>query len=93
MQRRDPIELNFEGLEWNKPKDRPQEVDGGNGAICLVIMFTSRVMAFKMSEMAIFLFFPDNIKKLVTVWAISLSKRGRSHQFLAEDGMFNRPWT
>ena len=56
-------------------------------------MFTSRVMAFKMSEMAIFLFFPDNIKKLVTVWAISLSKRGRSHQFLAEDGMFNRPWT
>ena len=31
-----------------------ERVDEKNGVICLVIMFTSRVMAFEMSEMAIF---------------------------------------
>ena len=41
-------------------------------------MFTSKV------------FSPDNSKKLVTVWAISLCTLGRSHQVLAEKGMFNR---
>ena len=46
--------------------------------MCLVIMFTSRV------------FSPDNSKKLVTVWEISLCTSGRSHRVLAENDMFNR---
>ena len=48
-----PIELNFEGLEMNQTKrQRAERVDEKNGVICLVIMFTSRVLAFKMSKMA-----------------------------------------
>ena len=57
---RDPMELNFEGLEmqkWNIPTDRAQRVDGKNGVICLVIMFTPQVMVIKMSKMAHFLYF------------------------------------
>ena len=49
---RDPMELNFEGFEmqkWNIPTDSAQRVDGKNGVICLVIMFTTRVMVIKMS--------------------------------------------
>ena len=72
-----PLNWILKALKWNKPKDRAQRVDEENGVICLAIMFTSRVMAFKMSEMAIF-FSPDNSKILVTSWAISLSTRGRS---------------
>ena len=64
-------------------------MNGKNGVICPVIMFTSRVMAFKMSEIAN-LFSPDNSRKLVTVWAISLCTHGRSNRVLAENGMFNR---
>ena len=59
------------------------------GVICLFIMFASRVMTFKMSEMAnYFYFLLITPKKLVTVWAISLKTRGRSHRVLAENGMF-----
>ena len=57
MHRGDPIELNCEGLKLKKSKDRVQRVDEKNGIICLVIMFTSRVMASKMSEMANFIYF------------------------------------
>ena len=38
------MELNFEGLQMQKlntQADRAQRVDGKNGVICLVIMFTS----------------------------------------------------
>ena len=49
--RGDSIELNLE------PKDRAQRVDEENGVICLVIMFTSRVMAFKMLEIDNFIYF------------------------------------
>ena len=61
MQREDPKELNFEGLEkqkWNKQTDRTQRVDEKNGVICLVIMFAPGVMVIKMSKMAHFLYFP-----------------------------------
>ena len=48
-------------------------------------MFTSRVMTYKMSEMANFFHFLLIIaKKLVTVWAISLSISGRSHRIFSE---------
>ena len=33
------------------PTDRAQKVQEKNGFICLVIMFTPRVMVFKMSKM------------------------------------------
>ena len=36
---------------------RAQRVDEKNGIICLVIMFTPRVMVFKMSEITNFLYF------------------------------------
>ena len=65
-----------------------------NEVICLVIRFTSRVMVFKMSEIAnFFVFSADNSKKLVTIWAIYLSAPERSHQVLSENGMVNRLWT
>ena len=51
MQRGDPVELNFEGLEmqkWNKPTHRTQRVDDKNGVICLVIMFIPKVVVIKM---------------------------------------------
>ena len=40
MQKEDPIEVSFEGLEmqkWNIPTDRVQGVDEKNVIICLVI--------------------------------------------------------
>ena len=37
--------------------DSAQRVDEKNGAICLVIIFTPRVMVIKMSKMAHFLYF------------------------------------
>ena len=61
------MELNFEGLEmqkWNIPTDRTQKADEKNGVICLVIMFTPRVMVIKMSKWLIFVFSADDSKKL-----------------------------
>ena len=78
------MELNFEGLEmqkWNTPTDRAQRVHGKNGVVCLVIMFTSRVMVIKMLNIAYFLYFLlmpaqishslDNI--LMCIWKILFS--------------------
>ena len=60
MQRGDPMELNFKGIEMqnlNIPTDRVQRVDENNGVICLVLMFTSRFIAIKKSKVAHFLYF------------------------------------
>ena len=81
---RDPMELNFEGLEmqkWNTPTDRAQRVHGKNGVVCLVIMFTSRVMVIKMLNIAYFLYFllmPAQISHslnniLMCIWKILFS--------------------
>ena len=57
------MELNFEGLlnfeiqKLNVPTDRAQSVAEKNGVICLVVMFTFRVMVMKMSKMVQFLYF------------------------------------
>ena len=54
------MELNFKGFEMqnlNILADRVQRVDENNGIICLVIMFTSRFIAIKMSKVAHFLYF------------------------------------
>ena len=57
------MELNFEGLlnlemqKLNVKTDRGQVVAEKNGVICLVVMFTLRVMAMKMSKMFQLLYF------------------------------------
>ena len=59
MQGGDLMKLNLDGLEtqkWNSATDRPQRVVDENGIICLVIMFTPRIMVIKMLEMAHFLY-------------------------------------
>ena len=100
-----PTELNFEGLEMqnqNIPTDRAQKLDGKNGTICLVIMFTPRDMGIKMSKMANFLCFllmtgknqlqfglfsADDSKKSVTIWAKYLSISKRFYLGLSENVM------
>ena len=66
------MELNFESLEmqkWNIPTNRAQRAGEQNGAICLVIKFTSRVMVIKMSKTAHFLhFFAEKQRQTVTIW-------------------------
>ena len=50
----------FEGIEIQKsniPMDITHRIDGKNGAICVVIMFTPRVKVIKMLKMAHFLSF------------------------------------
>ena len=57
------MELNFEGLlnlemqKLNVKTDRGQLVAEKNGVICLVVLFTVRVMAMKMSKMFQLLYF------------------------------------
>ena len=69
MQRRNHMELNFEGLEkqkWNIPTDRARRVVKKSGVICLVIMFTPGAMVIKMSKMAhFFVFSVDDSKDLI----------------------------
>ena len=68
----DPKDLDFEGLEMQKRNiaiDRAQTIDEKNGVICLVVMYTPRVMVIKMSKMTHFLFSVDDNKKSVTVCA------------------------
>ena len=61
------MELNFEGLEmqdWNIPTDRAQRLDEKNGVICLVIMFTYRVLVIKnVKNGPFFMFSADDSKK------------------------------
>ena len=66
MQRRDPMELNFEGLEmqkWNIPTDIIQRVDEKDGVICLVIIFTPRVIVIVRNSLYL-VFSADDSKKL-----------------------------
>ena len=45
-------------------------MDGKDGVICLVMMFTPQVMVIKMSKVAhFFVFSTDTSKKSVIVWA------------------------
>ena len=75
-------------LKWNIPTVRVQIVEVRNGIIYLVIMFTPRVTAFKISEVAnVFLFSADSRKKLDTVWAIYLNTPGWSYRIFPENGM------
>ena len=85
MQSRDPMELNFEGLEtqkWNVPTDWAQKVDEKTGVICLVIMFPSRNMVAEMSFFCIFCWWQQ---KLVAVWEKDLIEE--SYWVLSENGM------
>ena len=91
-----PMELNFEGLEmqdWNIPTDRAQRLAEKNGVICLVIMFTSRVLVIKnVKNGPFFMFSADDSKKSVTLWAKYLSVPERSYCVLSENDMVNRLW-
>ena len=54
MQKEDPMKLNFQGLEMQKVNiimDRGQRGDEKYGVICLVIMFTSKIIVIKISKM------------------------------------------
>ena len=58
MQKWNPMEVKFEGLEmqkWNIPMDRAQKVDEKNGVICRVIIITPSLLVVEMSKMANFL--------------------------------------
>ena len=60
IQRVDPTELNFEGLEMqecNIPTDRIQRVDEKSGVICLEVIFTPRATVTEMSKNIYFLYF------------------------------------
>ena len=51
------MELNFEMQKLNVTTGRGQLVVEKNGVICLVVMFTLRVMVMKMSKMFKLLYF------------------------------------
>ena len=94
------IQFNFQGLKlqkWNIPTDRNRRLDENNGVICLVIMFSSRVMVIKCEKWLIFAFSADDRKKLVTVCKIFKcihdSAPERSYWFLSENGMVNKIWS
>ena len=56
----DHMELSFQRLEmqkWKIPTGRPQRADEKIEAICLIIMFTPRIMVIKMSKMAHIMYF------------------------------------
>ena len=90
------MELIFEFLKmqkWNKPTDRSEIVDEKYGVICLVIMFTSKVMVIIMYQLAhFFVFYACDNKKLVTVRAKYLGAFERYYWLLSENGMVSRLW-
>ena len=67
MQRRNPKELNFEGLELQKrimPMDRTRK--NSKGVICLIIMFIHGVMVIKISTIgSLFAFSVDDTSKIL----------------------------
>ena len=67
------------------PTDRTRRVDEKNGVICLVIMFTHRVMVITMSKMALFLFSDDGNKNVVTVSVECLSEPESFYWVLSEN--------
>ena len=84
------MELNFEGLEMQKgniPTDRAQRVDEKNGAICLAIMLTPRIMENKMSKMACLLYFLLMAAKNQSVWTKCVSTSERSYLAFLENAM------
>ena len=89
--REDSMQLNFEGLQmqkWNIPTDRAQRAYEKNGIICLVMVFTSRLMVIKMIKNSSFsLFYADGSKKSVKVWTKYLSVSKRSYLALLENIM------
>ena len=65
--RRDPMTLNFEGIEmqkWNIPTDRVQRWMKKNGVICIVFMLTPGVTVIKMSKMARFCISCKRLQKI-----------------------------
>ena len=60
MQKEDPMELQFEGLEMQKcniQTERTRRAGEKNEVICIVTIFTPKVMVIKMSKMVHFCIF------------------------------------
>ena len=80
--------LNFEGLEMQKrniPMGRVQRLPEKNWVICLVILFTSKVIVIEISKIVhFFVFFDDGSK--------CLSASERSHLALSKNGIVSRLW-
>ena len=60
IQRKGPMEVNFEGLKmqkWYISMDKVQRIDEKNWVICLVIMFNPGVTVIKISKMTHCLYF------------------------------------
>ena len=76
--------LNMEDLEmhkWNILKDKAQKVDGKNGVICLVIMFTPSVTNIKnVKNGSFFVFFADKVK----VWEKYFTTTQKSYCVLVQ---------
>ena len=95
MQKWDPMELNFEGLEMQKMKyingqswqSRWEEwVHLSSYHVAL------RVMVIKMTKWLVFVFSANVGKKVVTVWAKYKSPSERSYWVLSENDLVNALW-
>ena len=88
------MKMNFDYFQiqkWMLQTVRAEKVDEKNGVICLVSMFPSWVMVFKLSKKGHFLqFCADLSKKSKSVKAIYIYASESSHYTLSENGMVYR---
>ena len=85
----DPTESWNAKMKYSIPTERT-EIDDANRVICLVIMFTTRVVVNELSKMADVVFSADDSKKLVTICAKYLSAPESSYWLLSEKDTVNR---
>ena len=84
--------------EMNIPTDRAQRVDGKNGVICLIIIFTPQVMVIKMSKTAHFLYFCWCQRKIshslyiifMCIWKILYSSLRKCYRLLDSELLLAR---
>ena len=72
--------------QWNISRYRAQRVDEKNDVVRLV-MFTSKVMAIRMSKMAYLMYFLLNTEKTDPVWGRYLNASERSYLALLQNTM------
>ena len=72
--------------QWNISRYRAQRVDEKNDVVRLV-MFTSKVMAIRMSKMAYLMYFLLNTEKTDPVWERYLNASERSYLALLQNTM------
>ena len=72
--------------QWNISRYRAQRVDEKNDVVRLV-MFTSKVMAIRMSKMAYLMYFLLNTEKTDLVWERYLNASERCYLALLQNTM------